>query len=185
MRKLFGVVACGIALSLAVNFSAGQEPQNKKPEDRKKVSLVRIGTRSYSDGRESIQLFAVMIGDTLRAEIAANKREEMGLGPYAIDGTIWKCSDESSGDKWMEITYSAPRTIEEMETFMEHPELFMDKKEGGAEILPYPFKKLNDSNLARIDFIVSYKAGGMKAYIFPESDAEALFEAVRSLSNAI
>lgn len=174
--KLFLVIfefAAVVAFSvLVVNSAFGAEP----------VSLVEVGS-SYTteDGGKTMPIFAVMIGDTARAEHLANVWSQY-FGPYALDATLWVHPADEPADVWKRATYHRPQNIYEAQVFYEDREAWKFEETDKAHMILPPYARaLTPAELLKVDFIITYFDGGTKVYVkswtSPE-DAKALFEAI-------
>lgn len=127
------------------------------------VSLVCIGTTS-SNGH-SMPLWALQVGNPSAAEAnSSDAGRSLFLGPNTIDGVIWIRQGEER-DVWIRAVYIRPHSVDEFLDFIDRPANFRVRSLGGNEILPLPFSILPGAELSKVDYIVVYFHGGMKAYL--------------------
>lgn len=146
-----------------------------------RVQLVQIGVRSYPDGSR-VPIWAVMMGDTARAEGIARRYNR--FGPYSLNATIWARS--SASPAWVRTTYRRPQSLDEIAAWYDDAEAFSSREEGGAWLLPEPFAKLSTELMQRLDFIIRYDDESEKAYLYPgtsKADAEGVAAAIDMLLN--
>jgi hypothetical protein len=140
------------------------------------VQLVQIGIRFYPDGSR-IPIWAVMLGDTARAERKA--RMYRRLGPYGLNATLWTQSDKAP--RWVRTTYRRPQNIDEFMAWYEDAAPFTFRQEGDNSLLPWPFAAFAADLIEKLEFIIRYDDGTAKAYLYPGTsagDAEKFFSAV-------
>lgn len=143
------------------------------------VQLVQIGVRSYPDGLR-VPMWAVMIGNTARAELRAREHKE--FGPYSLNGTVWVPS--GNAQTWVRVTYRRPQTLDDVVDWYSNAEAFSSRKEGGISLLPRPFSELSSDVIQRIDFIVVYEDRSAKAYLLPgisKQEGEAITDLLENL----
>ncbi|OGZ02702.1 MAG: hypothetical protein A3G64_02855 [Candidatus Liptonbacteria bacterium RIFCSPLOWO2_12_FULL_60_15] len=152
------------------------------------VSLVEIGNSfTTEDGGKSMPIFAVMIGNTEKAERASLYWTRF-FGLYATNGTFWVHPVDEPANIWKRIIYHRPRNIYEAQIFFADQEAWSFKEtDKGHIILPSYARALTPAQLEKVDFIITYFDGGgtkvyVKSWTSPE-DAKALFEAIERAHN--
>jgi hypothetical protein len=148
-----------------------------------RIGLVRIGTTS-SNGN-SMPLWALQIGNTSAAEYAASIQGDHSryLGPNALDGVIWIRAGENP-KRWVRVIYIRPHSLNEFLDFVDQPACFRARNMGGREILPLPFSLLPPPELAKLDYIVLYFQGGVKAYLLSGTSENEAFRFLTSYRSA-
>lgn len=177
------ILVAAIAFSvIVVNSAFGAET----------VSLVEVGSSYTTEGGgKTMPLFAVMIGNTGRAERLANIWSKF-FGPYSLNATLWVHPADEPADVWKRVIYHRPRNIYEAQVFYENHEVWKFEQTDKAHmILPGFVRALPPAELAKVEFVITYFSdeggsasggdGGTKVYIkswTPPADAKALFEAI-------
>lgn len=183
----FGI---GVLLVAAVIFNPVQaQAQNETIFTVGEVSLVKIGFRVFTSGDQLVQedLYAVRIGDTSLAEAQSNYFGRF-FADYSLNATLYVRIEEGENENWKAVTYRRPASDEEIVKFFENPpesfKRFYSEKPVKASELPAPADKLEQGELARIDFVIVYLTGGTKIYPVDGTtfeEAEALTRKIASL----
>ena len=146
------------------------------------VSLVEVGySFTTESGGKSMPIYAVMIGNTGKAENASLYWTKF-FGLYATNGTFWVHPVDQPADVWKRVIYHRPGSMYEAAVFFEDPETWRFEETDKAHIiLPAFVRSLPPAELARVEFVITYFDGGTKVYVrswTPPDEAKALFEAV-------
>ncbi len=179
MRTGRGLSWLLLLLFVAPNVAGSPANDRDRSWLEPRVQLVQIGTRSYPDGSR-VPIWAVMMGDTARAERIARRYNR--FGPYSLNATIWARS--SASPAWVRTTYRRPQSLDEIAAWYEDAEAFSFREEGGTWLLPEPFARLSSELMRRLDFIIRYDDESAKAYLYPgtsRQDAEGIVAAIDTL----
>jgi len=130
------------------------------------VHLVRIGVRFSSDGLR-VPIWAVMLGDTARAERIAHAYR--ALGPHGLNATLWTRAGDAP--HWARTTYRRPKNIDEVIAWRDDVRLFTQRQEGDDSLLPAPVAHLDADLIGKMEFIIRYDDGSTKVYLFPGTSA--------------
>jgi hypothetical protein len=152
------------------------------------VDLEVVGS-SYEtgeDGGRTRPIHSVVLGDPRAAEDRAYGWSHR-FGMYALDATLWTRVWPESSARWRQTSLRRPATAAEIATFADTPEAFKVETLGGVDLLPRPFRELDEIDLARVEYIVSYWRGGSRALLrigVAPHDADAMVRQMRGLMEA-
>ncbi|MDP3947210.1 MAG: hypothetical protein Q8Q41_00770 [bacterium] len=147
------------------------------------VSLVEVGySFTTEDGGKSMPLFAVMLGNTAKAENASLYWTKF-FGLYATNGTFWVHPVDQPADVWKRVIYHRPGSMYEAAVFFEDQETWRFEETDKAHmILPAFVRALPSAELAKVEFVLTYfDGGGTNVYLksrTPPESARALFETI-------
>jgi hypothetical protein len=147
-----------------------------------------IGTSfTTGDGGGRAEIHSVVVGDPRTAEAHAYFWSGR-FGMHGLDGTLWTRSAPESSVRWRQIILRRPRTPEEVEIVAARAPAFTLGVDGGADLLPLPFRGLAERDLARLDYIVEYFTGGTRAVLnvgATRADAEGILGHVLTRMNGL
>ena len=147
------------------------------------VRLEPIGT-SFTTGEGSgtyKTIYSVVVGVPETGERLAGIWTPK-YGMYGLDAVLWVREIPDDVTRWRKISLRRPKSPADIVLFASRPEAFRDEVRGGASILPGPFSGLHPVELATLDHVVSYAAGGTRALLkvgITERDAAALIGSVQ------
>lgn len=150
------------------------------------VSLVEIGNSfTTEDGGKNVPIFAVMLGNTKKAEMLAYNWSQH-FGPWSLDAALYVRPADKPAGTWKKAAYHRPKNADEAKKWFDRKEDFYEEAYGDIALLPEPFRGLPAEELAKVEFITAYFDGSTKVYVkswtSPE-DAKALFEAIERARN--
>lgn len=171
-------VFSALFLSLFAVCGFAQQPAATEavPSTAGTVKGVQIGM--HFEGNSRVPLWAVMVGDTTRAESVARFYAST-LGPYALDATLWV---RDTPAQWSKVTYRRPQNIDELLDFHDDAATFTSRETCTASLLPLRIGDLRPDLLRQIDFIIRYDDGSAKAYLLAGTSRAQLDEIVLAIS---
>jgi hypothetical protein len=189
-RSVVAAWALGM-VALATPPVAMAEPMavttREAPREVMVTGLEVIGTSfTTGDGAGTTRpIYSVVVGDPRPAEERAYGWSQR-FGMYALDADLWTRVTSDSNARWRRTTLRRPRTVEEIETFVEAPGVFKREILGGSGLLPFPLGDLAERELNSLDYVVQYFLGGTRAALrvgATRNDAETILGHVMNQMN--
>jgi hypothetical protein len=173
-----------VAILMAFTTIAGAPSECASAEEpAPTIRLERVGTSFTTGGSGETPIYSVALGSPERGELLA-WTWSAHYGMHAVDGTLWVRETPGDSTRWKRVTLRRPRSVEEIRLFAARPGAFQDETHGDRSILPAPFRGLSRAELASLEYIVRYAAGGTRALFHvgtTEDQAEAVAASLRRL----